>query len=156
MWNIFQLMLFQNSFEVINSQILKSESVCNVTIHLIKLAIWRLIYHLTVGKNPIIKSQILKSESVNVSNVTIHSIKLAIWRLIYHLIVGENPIMQNMFFMIYLSWPCKDSFGEITKQKDKVVLNKLKLTRFSVTCANSSRATSDLKVWSCLYWAWVP
>ena len=64
--------------------------------------------------------------------------------------------MQNMFFMIYLSWPCKDSFGEITKQKGKVVLNKLKLTRFSVTCANSSRATSDLKVWSFLYWAWVP
>ena len=122
----------------------------------IKLAIWRLIYHLTVGKNSMIKSQILKSESVSVSNVTIHSIKLAIWRLIYHLIVGENPIMQNMFFMIYLSWPCKDSFGEITKQKDKVVLNKLKLTRFSVTCANSSRATSDLKVWSFLYWAWVP
>ena len=60
--------------------------------------------------------------------------------------MGGNPIMQNMFFMIYLSWPCKDSFGEITKQKDKVVLNKLKLTRFSVTCANSSRATSDLKV----------
>ena len=32
--------------------------------------------------------------------------------------------MQNLFFMIQLSWPCKDSFGEITLRKDKVVLNK--------------------------------